>query len=127
MGDGVRYPRSLTTDVRTPIPASLQEELMNYTDNGNYVVGNPNWNGRIGTRCRQPGQSWLKGARREAMRYLLMAKYNENGTPPPQILLDALEKNRRESGLLRLNLVAVPIKAYPVTKTARRRSSRCRA
>jgi len=30
------------------------------------------------------------------MRYLLMIKYNENGTPPPQSLLDAIEKNRVE-------------------------------
>jgi hypothetical protein len=28
------------------------------------------------------------------MRYLVMVKYNENGTPPPQALLDALETNR---------------------------------
>jgi hypothetical protein len=31
------------------------------------------------------------------MRYLMMVKYNENGTPPPQTLLDALAKNRREA------------------------------
>ena len=33
------------------------------------------------------------------MRYLLMIKYNENGTPPPQTLLDAIAKNRREAEL----------------------------
>ena len=31
------------------------------------------------------------------MRYLVMLKYNETGTPPPQILLDALAKNRQEA------------------------------
>jgi hypothetical protein len=31
------------------------------------------------------------------MRYLVMVKYNENGTPPPQALLDALAKNRAEA------------------------------
>jgi hypothetical protein len=31
------------------------------------------------------------------MRYLVMVKYNENGTPPPQVLLDALAKNRQEA------------------------------
>ena len=31
------------------------------------------------------------------MRYLVMIKYNENGTPPPQALLDALAKNRHEA------------------------------
>ena len=31
------------------------------------------------------------------MRYLVMVKYNENGTPPPQALLDALAKNRQEA------------------------------
>jgi hypothetical protein len=31
------------------------------------------------------------------MRYLVMVKYDENGTPPPQALLDALAKNRREA------------------------------
>jgi|SRR5579864_1713548 len=31
------------------------------------------------------------------MRYLVMVKYNENGTPPPQSLLDALAKNRQEA------------------------------
>jgi hypothetical protein len=31
------------------------------------------------------------------MRYLVMVKYNENGIPPPQALLDALAKNRREA------------------------------
>src|SRR5262249_39793511 len=36
-------------------------------------------------------------ARRSPMRYLLMIKYNENGTPPPQSLLDAIEKNRLEA------------------------------
>jgi hypothetical protein len=32
-----------------------------------------------------------------AVRYLVMVKYNENGTPPPQVLLDALAKNRQEA------------------------------
>ena len=31
------------------------------------------------------------------MRYLLMVKYNENWIPPPQALLDAIEKNRQEA------------------------------
>ena len=31
------------------------------------------------------------------MRYLVMVKYNENGTPPPQVLMDALAKNRQEA------------------------------
>ena len=31
------------------------------------------------------------------MRYLVMFKYNENGTAPPQVLLDALAKNRQEA------------------------------
>jgi hypothetical protein len=31
------------------------------------------------------------------MRYLVMVKYSENGTPPPQVLLDALAKNRQEA------------------------------
>jgi hypothetical protein len=31
------------------------------------------------------------------MRYLVMVKYNENGTPPPQGVLDALAKNRQEA------------------------------
>jgi hypothetical protein len=31
------------------------------------------------------------------MRYLVMVKYDENGTPPPQSLLDALAKNRLEA------------------------------
>ena len=31
------------------------------------------------------------------MRYLVMVKYNENGTAPPQVLLDALAKNRQEA------------------------------
>jgi hypothetical protein len=31
------------------------------------------------------------------MRYLVMVKYNENGTPPPQSLLDAIAKNREEA------------------------------
>ena len=31
------------------------------------------------------------------MRYLVMVKYNENGTPPPQALLDAIAKNRQEA------------------------------
>ena len=31
------------------------------------------------------------------MRYLVMVKYNENATPPPQALLDALAKNRQEA------------------------------
>ena len=31
------------------------------------------------------------------MRYLVMVKYNENATPPPQALLDALARNRLEA------------------------------
>jgi hypothetical protein len=31
------------------------------------------------------------------MQFLLMIKYNEKGTPPPQTLLDAIEKNRLEA------------------------------
>ena len=31
------------------------------------------------------------------MRYLVMVKYNENGAAPPQVLLDALAKNRQEA------------------------------
>ncbi len=31
------------------------------------------------------------------MRYMVMVKYNENGTPPPQVLLDAVAKNRQEA------------------------------
>jgi hypothetical protein len=31
------------------------------------------------------------------MRYLVMIKYDENGTPPPQSLLDALARNRLEA------------------------------
>jgi hypothetical protein len=31
------------------------------------------------------------------MRYLMMIKYNENGTPPPQSLLDAIAMNRQEA------------------------------
>ena len=31
------------------------------------------------------------------MRYLVMVKYNERGTPPPQALLDAIAKNRQEA------------------------------
>src|SRR5262245_22632111 len=31
------------------------------------------------------------------MRYLMMMKYNENGSPPPQSLFDALAKNRVEA------------------------------
>jgi hypothetical protein len=31
------------------------------------------------------------------MRYLVLVKYNENETPPPQALLDAIAKNRREA------------------------------
>jgi hypothetical protein len=31
------------------------------------------------------------------MRYLVMMKYNENGTRPPQTLLDALARNRAEA------------------------------
>jgi hypothetical protein len=31
------------------------------------------------------------------MRYLVMVKYRENATPPPQSLLDALAKNRQEA------------------------------
>jgi hypothetical protein len=31
------------------------------------------------------------------MRYLVMVKYNENGTPPPQSLLDAIAINRAEA------------------------------
>ena len=31
------------------------------------------------------------------MRYLVMIKYSENATPPPQALLDALAKNRQEA------------------------------
>ena len=27
----------------------------------------------------------------------MMVKYNENGTPPPQALLDAIAKNRQEA------------------------------
>jgi len=37
------------------------------------------------------------------MRYLMMIKYNENGTPPPQSLFDALAKNRlvaKQAGVL---------------------------
>jgi hypothetical protein len=33
------------------------------------------------------------------MRYLVMVKYNENATPPPQALLDALVRNRQEARL----------------------------
>jgi hypothetical protein len=31
------------------------------------------------------------------MRYLVTVKSNENGTPPPQVLLDAIAKNRQEA------------------------------
>jgi len=31
------------------------------------------------------------------MRYLVMVKYREDGTPPPQALLEAIAKNRREA------------------------------
>jgi hypothetical protein len=31
------------------------------------------------------------------MRYLVMVKHSENGTPPPQVLLDALAINRQEA------------------------------
>jgi hypothetical protein len=31
------------------------------------------------------------------MRYLVMVKYDENGPPPPQSLLDALARNRMEA------------------------------
>jgi hypothetical protein len=31
------------------------------------------------------------------MRHLVMVKYSENGTPPPQALLDALARNRQEA------------------------------
>jgi hypothetical protein len=31
------------------------------------------------------------------MRYLVMIRYDENGTPPPQSLLDALARNRSEA------------------------------
>jgi hypothetical protein len=31
------------------------------------------------------------------MRYLVMVKYDENGAPPPQSLLDALARNRLEA------------------------------
>jgi hypothetical protein len=31
------------------------------------------------------------------MQYLVLVKYNENGTPPPQVLLDAIAKNRQEA------------------------------
>jgi len=31
------------------------------------------------------------------MRYLVMVKYNENGSPPPQSLLDAIARNRQEA------------------------------
>jgi hypothetical protein len=31
------------------------------------------------------------------MRYLIMVKYDENGTPPPQSLLDAIARNRLEA------------------------------
>jgi hypothetical protein len=40
----------------------------------------------------------LAGPRRDpTMRYLMMIKYNENGTPPPQAFLDDLAKNRQEA------------------------------
>jgi hypothetical protein len=31
------------------------------------------------------------------MRYLVMVKYDENGTPPPRALLDAIARNRLEA------------------------------
>jgi hypothetical protein len=42
--------------------------------------------GRLGRLGRDP-----------TMRYLVMVKYSENATPPPQVLLDALARNRQEA------------------------------
>jgi hypothetical protein len=42
--------------------------------------------GRLGRLGRDPN-----------MRYMVMIKYNENGTPPSQALLDAVARNRQEA------------------------------
>src|SRR5262249_3625185 len=58
---------------------------------------------KILTPLPASGRGRGKGFRRKSrigapiMRYLMMIKYNENGTPPPQSLFDALAKNRLEA------------------------------
>src|SRR5262249_30657812 len=75
---------------------SSPERLLNGRGNHRPDSQGKNWSGC--RRCANDFREFqTQSTGRSAMRFLVMVKYNENGTPPPQALLDAIAKNRLEA------------------------------